>query len=158
MGKPMGNGHPLAAVVTQPEIAQALADETSYFNTFGGNPVSCAAGLAVLEVIEKEDLQKNALEVGKYFQDKIIEMQTEYPLIGNFHGSGLFIGIEIIKGDGSPAPQKTEKIMNHMRENRVLLGTTGPYGNILKVRPPLVFQKEHADILIRALKKAFIES
>jgi 4-aminobutyrate aminotransferase-like enzyme/Ser/Thr protein kinase RdoA (MazF antagonist) len=158
MGKPMGNGHPLAAAVTTPEISQALADETGYFNTFGGNPVSCAAGLAVLEVIEKEGLQRNALEVGQYIQDKIIEMRTDHPQIGDFHGSGLFIGIEIVKEDDSPDPQKAEDVMNHMRENGVLIGTTGPLSSILKIRPPIVFQREHADILIQAMKKAVIES
>ena len=158
MGKPMGNGHPLAAVVTRPEIAEVLANETGYFNTFGGNPVSCAAGLAVLDVIEKEGLQQNALEVGQYLKDEIGGLQKRYPMLGQMHGSGLLLGIDINKSDGQPDPELAKFIMNLMRENGVLLGTTGPYSHILKIRPPLVFEREHADILLTALKKALEES
>jgi 4-aminobutyrate aminotransferase-like enzyme/Ser/Thr protein kinase RdoA (MazF antagonist) len=158
MGKPMGNGHPLAAVVTRPEIAEVLANETGYFNTFGGNPVSCAAGLAVLDVIEEEGLQQNALEVGQYLKDEIGGIQKRYPMLGQMHGSGLLLGIEINKSDGQPDPELAKLIMNLMRENGVLLGTTGPYSHILKIRPPLVFEREHADILLTELKKALEEA
>jgi len=158
MGKPMGNGHPLAAVVTRPEIAEVLANETGYFNTFGGNPVSCAAGLAVLDVIEKEGLQQNALEVGQYLKDEIGRIQKRYPMLGQMHGSGLLLGIEINKSDGQPDPELAKLIMNLMRENGVLVGTTGPYSHILKIRPPLVFEREHADILLTELKKALEEA
>ena len=96
----MGNGHPLAAVVTRPEIAEVLANETGYFNTFGGNPVSCAAGLAVLDVIEKEGLQQNANEVGQYLKKGIGELQKSYPLLGQVHGSGLLLGIDINTAEG----------------------------------------------------------
>jgi 4-aminobutyrate aminotransferase-like enzyme len=153
----MGNGHPLAAVVTRPETAEALADEMGYFNTFGGNPVSCAAGLAVLEVIEKEALQRNALEVGLYLRERLTLLKKEYPMIGELHGSGLLQGIDIIKPDGTPDPETADRIMNHMRENGVLIGTTGKNYPTLKIRPPLVFQKEHADILLAALTKALDE-
>lgn len=154
LGKPMGNGHPLAAVVTRPEITEALANERGYFNTFGGNPVSCAAGLAVLEVIEKEALQHNALEVGQYLRECLAMLQRDYPVIGELHGSGLLQGIDIIKPDGTPNPGMANHIMNHMRENGVLIGTTGQRYATLKVRPPIVFQKEHAEILLVALEKA----
>ncbi|MGB2964143.1 MAG: aminotransferase class III-fold pyridoxal phosphate-dependent enzyme [Anaerolineales bacterium] len=157
MGKPMGNGHPLAAVVTRPEIAQAIAKETGYFNTFGGNPVSCAAGLAVLEVIEKEDLQHNALEVGQYLRERLVLLQKDYPVIGDLHGSGLLQGIDIVKPDGKPDPELADRIMNHMRENGVLIGTTGQHYSVLKVRPPMVFYKEHVEILLTALMKALDE-
>jgi 4-aminobutyrate aminotransferase-like enzyme len=157
LGKPMGNGHPLAAVVTRPEIAEALANETGYFNTFGGNPVSCAAGLAVLEVIEKEALQRNALEVGEYLIERLAALQRDYPVIGELHGSGLLQGIDIVKPDGALDPEMAERIMNHMRENGVLIGTTGQHYPTLKIRPPIVFQKEHADILLAALMKALDE-
>jgi 4-aminobutyrate aminotransferase-like enzyme len=150
----MGNGHPLAAVVTRPEIAETLANETGYFNTFGGNPVSCAAGLAVLEVIEKEALQHNALEVGQYLRERLAILQRDYPVIGELHGSGLLLGIDIIKPDGAPNPEMADHIMNHMRENGVLIGTTGQNYATLKVRPPIVFQKEHAEILLVAMIKA----
>jgi 4-aminobutyrate aminotransferase-like enzyme/Ser/Thr protein kinase RdoA (MazF antagonist) len=157
LGKPMGNGHPLAAVVTRPEIAERLANEFSYFNTFGGNPVSCAAGLAVLEVIEKEALQQNALEVGQYLKKRLATLQRDYPVIGEFHGSGLLLGIDIINPDGDLNPEMADNIMNHMRENGILIGTTGQYYATLKIRPPLVFQMEHAEILLVALIKALDE-
>lgn len=157
LGKPIGNGHPLAAVVTRPEIADALANETGYFNTFGGNPVSCAAGLAVLEVMEKEDLQRNALEVGQYLRERLIALQKEYLVIGDLHGSGMLQGIDIIKSDGTPDPETADRIMNHMRENGVLIGATGQYYSTLKIRPPIVFQNEHADMLLETLTKAIEE-
>jgi len=158
MGKPMGNGHPIAAVATRPEIAEALAKETGYFNTFGGNPVSCAAGLAVLDVIEKEGLQQNANEVGQYLKKGIGELQKSYPLLGQVHGSGLLLGIDINTAEGKPDPDMADHIMNHMRQNGVLVGTTGPKSQVLKIRPPLVFEQEHADILLAALKKALEET
>ncbi len=153
LGKPMGNGHPLAAVVTRPEIAETLANETGYFNTFGGNPVSCAAGLAVLEVIEREALQHNALQVGQYLKQRLAMLQRDYPVIGGLHGSGLLLGIDIIKPDGAPNPEMAAHIVNHMRENGVLIGTTGQNYATLKVRPPIVFQEEHAEILLVAMTK-----
>jgi 4-aminobutyrate aminotransferase-like enzyme len=150
----MGNGHPLAAVVTRPEITEILANEVDYFNTFGGNPVSCAAGLAVLEVIEKESLQQNALEVGQYLRERLAILQRDYPVIGGLHGSGLLQGIDIIKPSGAPDPEMADHIMNHMRENSVLIGTTGQNYAILKIRPPIVFQLEHVEILLVAMTKA----
>jgi len=158
MGKPMGNGHPLAAVVTRPEIAEVLANETGYFNTFGGNPVSCAAGLAVLDVIEKEGLQNNAYDVGEYLKKRLGELKKNFPLLGQVHGSGLLLGIDINTPGGTPNPDMAEHIMNHMRQNGVLVGTTGQKSNVLKIRPPLVFEKEHADILLAALEKASKEN
>ena len=153
LGKPFGNGHPLAAVVTRPEIAEVLAKKTGYFNTFGGNPVSCAAGLAVLDVIEKEKLQENTLAVGSYLREHLEGFQAEYPCFGNIHGSGLLVGIDILKPNGEPDPELAENISNQMRENGVLIGTTGPHYQTLKIRPPIVFQKEHVELLMEALKK-----
>jgi 4-aminobutyrate aminotransferase-like enzyme len=157
LGKPMGNGHPIAAVVTRPEIAEVLAKETGYFNTFGGNPVSCAAALAVLEVIEREGLQQNALEVGRYLRERLAILQRDYPVIGEIHGSGLLQGIDVIKYDGAPDPETADLIKNHLRENAVLIGTTGPNYATLKIRPPIVFQKEHAELLLSALNKVLAD-
>ncbi|MFN2188504.1 MAG: aminotransferase class III-fold pyridoxal phosphate-dependent enzyme [Candidatus Promineifilaceae bacterium] len=157
MGKPMGNGHPIAAVVTRPEIAESLANETGYFNTFGGNPVSCAAGLAVLDVIEREALQENALEVGRFMRQRLVDVKKEYSAIDDIHGSGLLQGIDIVHPDGTEDPEMAGRIMNHMRLNGVLIGTTGPKYATLKIRPPLVFQKEHAEILVAAIIKALDE-
>jgi 4-aminobutyrate aminotransferase-like enzyme/Ser/Thr protein kinase RdoA (MazF antagonist) len=158
LGKPIGNGHPLAAVVTRPEVAEILANERGYFSTFGGNPVSCAAGLAVLEVIETEGLQRNALEVGQYLKERLIGLQKYYPVMGGLHGSGLLLGVDMIKLDGTPDPELADEIMNAMRENGVLIGTTGKNIATLKIRPPIVFQKEHAEILLETLKKALDKS
>jgi 4-aminobutyrate aminotransferase-like enzyme len=154
MGKSMGNGHPIAAVVTRPEIAEALAKDTGYFNTYGGNPVSCAAALAVLHVIEKEDLQSNARQVGGYLTGRLQELRQEFPVLGAPHGAGLLQGVDITRADGSPDAALAARIMNHMREHGVLIGTTGKHSNTLKIRPPLVFQKEHAEIFLTALKNA----
>ncbi len=157
MGKPMGNGHPIAAVVTSPEIAEFLAQDRGYFNTFGGNPVSCAAGLAVLDVIEKEGLQENALIVGEYLIKRLHELKKRYPALGQIHGSGLLLGIDVVFPDGRPDRDNADRIMNDMRQNRVLIGTTGQNGNVLKIRPPLVFEIAQADILLDALIMALEE-
>jgi 4-aminobutyrate aminotransferase-like enzyme/Ser/Thr protein kinase RdoA (MazF antagonist) len=154
MGKPMGNGHPLAAVVTRPEIAEALAADTGYFNTFGGNPVSCAAGLAVLDVIEVEELQQNALVMGIYLKERLLGLRKDYPVLGEPHGAGLLLGVDVLDTDGSPDSGLARRIMNHMRQNRVLIGTTGPRANVLKLRPPIVFNQEHAELLLASLANA----
>jgi 4-aminobutyrate aminotransferase-like enzyme len=113
--------------------------------------------LAVLEVIEKEALQQNALEVGQYLRERLAILQRDYPVIGELHGSGLLQGIDIIKPDGALNPEMADQIMNHMRENGVLIGTTGQNYATLKIRPPIVFQKEHAEIFLVALIKAIDE-
>jgi 4-aminobutyrate aminotransferase-like enzyme len=154
MGKPMGNGHPLAAVVTRPEIAEALAAETGYFNTFGGNPVSCAAGLAVLDVIEVEGLQENAHVMGIYLRERLLGLRKDYPVLGEPHGAGLLLGVDVLKADGSPDSDLARRVMNHMRQNGVLIGTTGPSANVLKIRPPIVFNQEHAELLLASLANA----
>jgi 4-aminobutyrate aminotransferase-like enzyme len=152
MGKPMGNGHPLAAVVTRPDIAEALANDTGYFNTFGGNPVSCAAGLAVLDVIEQEGLQQNALEVGEYLQRGFKKLKADYPVLGQIHGAGLLLGVDIVNTDGKPDPALAKQIVNQLRDQGILIGITGQYSQVLKIRPPLVFEKKHADMLLDGLK------
>jgi 4-aminobutyrate aminotransferase-like enzyme len=154
LGKPIGNGHPLAAVVTRPEIAEILANERGYFSTFGGNPVSCAAGLAVFEVIETEGLQRNALEVGQYLMSGLSGLQKDYPGIGRIHGSGLLLGVDMIKPGGVPDPELAEVVMNDLRDHGVLIGTTGKDSATLKIRPPLVFKQEHAEILLESLRSA----
>ncbi len=157
MGKPMGNGHPLAAVVTRSEIAEALAADTGYFNTFGGNPVSCAAGLAVLDVIEVEGLQHNALVIGNYLRERLLGLRNNYFVLGEPHGAGLLLGVDVLKPDGSPDSDLASRVMNHMRQNGVLIGTTGPNSNVLKIRPPIVFNQEHAELLLASLANALKE-
>ena len=108
-------------------------------------------------MIEKEGLQQNALEIGQYIRDRLLPIQKDYPVVGEPHGSGLLLGVDIVKSNNSPDHEQANRIMNHMRENGVLIGITGKNSNILKIRPPIVFQKEHVDILLTALMKALDE-
>ena len=153
MGKPIGNGHPLAAVVTTPGIAASFNNGMEYFNTFGGNPVSCAIGLAVLDVISEEQLQANALRVGRRLMDGVRGLMEKHPLIGDVRGLGLFIGIELVLDRETLAPAKAQAsyIANRMRERGILLSTDGPFHNVLKIKPPLVFTEENADFLVGRL-------
>jgi 4-aminobutyrate aminotransferase-like enzyme len=159
MGKPIGNGHPLAAVVTTPEIAARFANGMEYFNSFGGNPVSMAVGMAVLDVIENQDLQARAANTGTYLLDRFHEMAQRHALIGDVRGAGLFLGIELVTSHETLAPATAEAawIVNHMRQNAVLASTDGPMDNVLKFKPPMVFGRREADILCAALESAFAE-
>ncbi len=146
MGKPIGNGHPLAAVVTTPKIAEAFNNGMEYFNTFGGNPVSCAIGLSVLDVIRDEQLMQNSQTVGLYMLDMLRELMGKHPLIGDVRGKGLFIGIELVKDPETlePAKEEASYIAERMKENRILVSVDGPLHNVLKIKPPIVFTKENA--------------
>ncbi len=153
MGKPIGNGHPLAAVVTTPAIAASFANGMEYFNTFGGNPVSCAVGMAVLDVIEQAQLQANAQRVGSHLLRELHALMDRRPLIGDVRGLGLFVGIELVRDrqELTPATQQAAYIANRMRDRGILLSTDGPFHNVLKIKPPLVFTQENADELVSAL-------
>lgn len=159
MGKPIGNGHPLAAVVTSPEIAASFDTGMEYFNTFGGNPVSCAIGMAVLDVIREERLQENALEVGTYLKSRLVELKGKAPLIGDVRGLGLFLGVELVLDPLSLAPAAAEAayVMERMREKGVLISLDGPWRNVLKIKPPLVFTRENADFLVESLAEILSE-
>jgi 4-aminobutyrate aminotransferase-like enzyme len=153
MGKPMGNGHPMAGVVLKPEIAERFGKKSRYFNTFGGNPVSCAVGLAVLDVIEREGLQDNALIVGRRLREGLRSLAGTYPTLGEVLGAGLFVGVDIQAGDrGADPADLTARIVNDLRERRVLISATGPRANVLKIRPPLVFTTENADLFLERLE------
>jgi len=153
MGKPIGNGHPLAAVVTTPEIAASFNNGMEYFNTFGGNPVSCAIGQAVLDVIEEERLQENALQVGTHLMDRLRNLILHQALIGDVRGHGLFVGIELVmdRETLAPAPAQASYIVNRLRERGILLSTDGPFHNVLKIKPPMVFTEVNADFLVGTL-------
>src|SRR5262249_16014319 len=153
MGKPIGNGHPLAAVVTTPEIAAWFDKGMEYFNPFGGNPVSCAIGLAVLDVIASEGLQANALATGNHLLAELQGLMRNYPLVGDVRGLGLFVGVELVldRATREPAPNHAAYIANRMRDNGILLSTDGPYHNVLKIKPPLAFNCANADFLVRTL-------
>jgi 4-aminobutyrate aminotransferase-like enzyme len=153
LGKPMGNGHPLAGVVARREIVEPFTQKNMYFNTFGGNPVSAAVGMAVLDVIEDEGLLPHAARVGDYLIRQLRALATRHPLIGDVRGSGLFIAVELVRDRGAmtPAAEETKHIVNRMRERRVLISRTGPYDNVLKIRPPMPFSTENADLLVDTL-------
>jgi len=159
MGKPMGNGYPISAIVTSAGVIDAFQEHSHYFNTFGGSPVACTAALAVLEVIEQEDLQVKALETGNYLLDRLQEIATSHGIIGDIRGSGLFIAVDLVRDRDSrePATAEANRAVNLLRENGVLIGTTGRYDNILKIRPPMVFSKTNADLLLQKLENVLIE-
>jgi 4-aminobutyrate aminotransferase-like enzyme len=153
LGKPIGNGHPLGAVVTTPEIAASFANGMEYFNTFGGNPVSCAVGLAVLDVIKHERLQENALRTGERLLAGLRRLMDKHPLIGDVRGLGLFVGIELVldRETLEPAGAQASYIANRMKERGILMSTDGPFHNVLKIKPPLVFNEADADFLVATL-------
>ncbi len=153
LGKPIGNGHPLGAVITTQAIADAFANGMEYFNTFGGNPVSCAIGQEVLKIIEDEQLQAHALEVGTYLRQQLTTLQQKYPIIGDVRGKGLFLGFELVQdhADLVPAPEQANYLINRMRERAILMSTDGPAENVIKIKPPMCFTKENADFLISNL-------
>ncbi|KAG6643520.1 alanine--glyoxylate aminotransferase 2 homolog 3, mitochondrial-like [Carya illinoinensis] len=152
MAKSIGNGIPLGAVVTTAKIAEVLT-RRSYFNTFGGNPVCTAAGLAVLRVIEKENLQENALLVGSYLKDRLMAMKNKYEIIGDVRGRGLMLGVELVTDhqEKTPAKAETLHVMDQMKELGVLIGKGGFYGNVFRITPPLCFTKEDADFTVDSM-------
>jgi 4-aminobutyrate aminotransferase-like enzyme len=153
MGKPMGTGHPLSAVITRAELVDDFSRHGRYFNTFGGNPVSCAAGLAVLDVIEEENLQQNALAVGQHLVDGLWKLAEVHESIGDVRGSGLFLAVELVTSSEErvPATALTREVVNGLRDNGVLTGSIGPDDNILKLRSPLVLSKDDADYFLNML-------
>ncbi len=154
MGKPIGNGHPMAAVVTSHEIADAFANGMEYFSTFGGNPVSCAIGLAVLDVIEEEQLQQRALDLGVRLREGLARLMDEFPLIGDVRGVGLFQGFELVRSRTTlePAALEASRLVNRMRDRGFLLSTDGPLHNVIKIKPPMVLTGDDIDMTIRHLR------
>jgi 4-aminobutyrate aminotransferase-like enzyme len=148
LGKPIGNGHPIGAVITTPEIAASFDNGMEFFSTFGGNTVSCAIGLAVLDVVQEENVQAHALEVGTHLLNRLRDLQSRYDLIRDVRGSGLFIGVEL------ETRTVADNIVNYMRENGILLGTDGPNHDVLKIRPPMPFSIEDAELLLGVLAGA----
>jgi 4-aminobutyrate aminotransferase-like enzyme/Ser/Thr protein kinase RdoA (MazF antagonist) len=156
LGKPIGNGHPMAAVVTTPEIAKAFANGMEFFSSFGGNPVSAAVGMAVLDVLEQEGLQTKARVTGDYLKARFTALAEKHPLIGHVRGEGLFLGVELVKDRATlePATEESGLIANDMRNHGVLISTDGPFDNVLKIKPPMVFGLREANILADALEAA----
>jgi 4-aminobutyrate aminotransferase-like enzyme/aminoglycoside phosphotransferase (APT) family kinase protein len=156
IGKPAGNGHPVGAVITRPEILDHFLKFGPFFSTFGGNNVACAAGLAVLDVIRDEELVRNALETGAYLREGLKGLMARQSLIGDVRGVGLATGVELVRNRASkePASPETARLLNLLRDEGVLIGGEGKAGNVLKIRPPIVFRREHADLAIAALDRA----
>lgn len=155
LGKPMGNGHPLAAVVTGAELGDRFTRGNMYFNTFGGNAVSAEVGMAVLRVLEEEGLMIRAREVGEYTRQRLGHLKERHALIGDVRGSGLFFAVELVRDSKrkTPAPEQSKLVVNRMRDHGVLISRVGPYDNVLKIRPPMVFDREHADVLVDTLDR-----
>jgi 4-aminobutyrate aminotransferase-like enzyme len=153
MGKPMGNGVPLAGVVARPDVLSDFSAKARYFNTFGGNPVSCAAGLAVLDVIADEKLQRNALDVGNYIMSGLRRLALEHDCIGDVRGAGLFIGADFVRDreTKAPAPEIAMHLVNDLRRKNILISASGLEGHVLKIRPPLPFSRQDADIFLSAM-------
>ena len=160
MGKPIANGFPMGMVVTTPAVAEKYDTGMKYFNTFGGNPVACAAGLAVLDIVENENLQQRANEVGNYFLEKLKELKTKYELIGDVRGKGLYLGIEFVKNRETKIPAKVENyyIAERMKEKGIIIYPNGKFDNCLKIKPPMVFDKNDVDFFVNTLDDILSES
>lgn len=154
MGKPMGNGYPISALVTSAGVIESFQRNSHYFNTFGGTPVACAAALAVLDIIEKQDLQAKALETGNYLKRGLRDLAANNHIIGDIRGTGMFLGIDLVRDQDTrePATEDAKKAVNLLRQQGVLIGSTGQFDNVLKIRPPMVFSKNNADLLLQKLK------
>jgi 4-aminobutyrate aminotransferase-like enzyme len=159
LGKPMGNGHPIGAVVTSTEIADSFDNGMEFFSTFGGNTVSCAIGLAVLDEVLENDLRAHALAVGNVLKSSLNELMKTHEIIGEVRGSGLFLGVELVRDRITlePATSEADFVVNAMRERQVLFGTDGPFHNVLKIRPPMPFSEKDVDHLVTTLKSVLTE-
>jgi 4-aminobutyrate aminotransferase-like enzyme len=160
MGKPIGNGHPMAAVVTTEEIAASFANGMEYFNTFGGNPVSAAVGLKVLEIIERDRLLRNAAEIGADLLTRLGALKEKHSVIGDVRGIGLMLGLDLVEDrqGKQPATRRAGRVVERCRELGVLMGTDGPHDNVIKLRPGLIFSRANADHLMQVLAQAFADT
>jgi 4-aminobutyrate aminotransferase-like enzyme len=156
MGKPAGNGYPLGILVSTHAARDSFGAKTGFFSTFGGNPVGCAAGLAVLDTIAREELQQNARDTGAYLLERLRALTDRHALAGDARGRGLLIGLEMVRDRRSlePAAREARQTVNLLRDSHILVGLEGVHANVLKIRPPMVFQRQHADRLVDALDRA----
>ena len=145
LGKPMGNGMPIAGIVARHDVLEDFGRTVRYFNTFGGNPVCVAAAAAVLDVLESEKLPANAEATGAYLKAALTRLAADSPCLAEVRGAGLYLGVDVTDSGGAPSGALAAAIVNGMRDRRVLIGATGPLGHTLKIRPPLPFGRAHAD-------------
>lgn len=157
IGKPLGNGHPLAAVACTQEVAEKFANGMEYFNTFGGNPVSCAIGVEVLRTVKRENLQGHALQVGEFLKSGLKNLAMDFPIIGEVRGQGLFLGFELVDTEMNPLGDKANYLANRMKDFGILMSTDGPDHNVLKIKPPMVFSRDNAEELLFYLMKVLGE-
>jgi 4-aminobutyrate aminotransferase-like enzyme len=159
MGKPMGNGHPMAAVFTTPEIASSF-EEMEFFSTFGGNPVSCAIGMAVLDAIEEDGLMQRATELGERFMVGLRELQERHLIIGDVRGRGLFLGFELVsdRETQEPATEEAARLVEEMCARNVLLSTDGPHHNVIKIKPPMILSEDDVDTTLHLLNESLNQS
>ena len=157
IGKPLGNGHPIGAVVCTSEIAESFANGMEFFNTFGGNPVSCSIATQVLKVVKNENLQKNAKTIGNYFKNELKNLSDKYDIIGDVRGQGLFLGIEFVDHKMNPLFRETKYIVNRLKDFGILASLDGPNNNVIKIKPPLIFNKDNCDTFIFYLNKILEE-
>jgi 4-aminobutyrate aminotransferase-like enzyme len=160
MGKPLGNGHPLGAVVTTADVAARFANGMEYFNTFGGNPVSCIIGREVLDIVRREGLRERAVETGEYLTAGLRELGRHHDLVGDVRGTGLFIGVELVtdRERRTPAGWQAGYVANRMREGGVLMSTDGPDHNVLKIKPPMCFNEADAAFLVETMDRVLRET
>lgn len=157
IGKPLGNGHPLAAVVCTQQVANAFANGMEYFNTFGGNPVSCVIGSAVLQTLQEEGLQENAKKVGDYLKEELFSFQKVFPILADIRGTGFFLGVELCDSENNPLPKQTAYLVNRMKHFGFLMSVDGPDHNVIKIKPPMVFSKANAEQLITYFRQVLKE-
>jgi 4-aminobutyrate aminotransferase-like enzyme len=159
LGKPLGNGHPIGAVITTPEIAASFDNGIEFFSTFGASTLSCRIGKEVLDIVDQENLSQNAEIVGKRLLDGMELLKEKYDVVGDVRGRGLFLGLELVKDKTSkiPASELAGFVIERMRNKRVLLGTEGPHENVLKIRPPLTIDAPAADFLLSQLDETLKE-
>lgn len=157
IGKPLGNGHPIAAVACTKEVSEKFANGMEFFNTFGGNPVSCAIATEVIREVKREKLQENALIVGDFLKAELKKLAQKFPIIGEVRGQGLFLGFELVDATMNPLAEKTDYLINRMKYYGILMSSDGSDHNVIKIKPPITFTKENAKEVIFYLEKVFNE-
>lgn len=157
IGKPIGNGHPIGVVVCKKEIAESFANGMEFFNTFGGNPVSCSIALEVLKTIKKNNLQKNAKLVGDYFKKELKKLAKDNMIIADVRGQGLFLGIEFLDNNKKPLSEEAKYIINRLKDFGILSSVDGPFNNVIKIKPPMIFSKSNCDLFLKYFKKILRE-